>query len=304
MARLLLIANPLASSFTGATHRAVSAVLAKGYDVSSIWPDSALEARQKAAEAADAGFDVVAAMGGDGVVHHVANGLAGSETALAVIPAGTTNVLARLVATPKKAIDAAKKLVGGADPRALPLAALNCESPRGPFSAYATFAAGIGWDASVVEVAERRPHGKLRFGGLYYARNAVAVTWSQYRSAPANLRVEAEARYAHGIAVIVQLHDHYTYFGPVPLSVTTAKEDKLSALTLSKLNMRAMAALAPRLLRGRDIDGVAGAHVWDGLSKLVVEAEPHSLVQADGEVLGSISACEISLAAERLLIAG
>ena len=54
--------------------------------------------------------------------------------------------------------------IGAIGSVSVPLAALNCEGPGGSFSAYATFAAGIGWDASLVDVAERRPRGKLRFG--------------------------------------------------------------------------------------------------------------------------------------------
>ncbi|NIR41978.1 MAG: diacylglycerol kinase family lipid kinase, partial [Actinobacteria bacterium] len=48
------------------------------------------EARGVAADAATEGYDVVAAMGGDGIVHQVANGLLGGEAALGIVPAGTT----------------------------------------------------------------------------------------------------------------------------------------------------------------------------------------------------------------------
>ncbi|MBT8212186.1 MAG: acylglycerol kinase family protein, partial [Acidimicrobiia bacterium] len=89
--RLLLIANPAASGFTGAMHRNVMATLNRDFEVVPIWPDGPAEAAAAARDAATDGFDVVAAMGGDGVVHHVANGIAYSPTALAIIPAGTTN---------------------------------------------------------------------------------------------------------------------------------------------------------------------------------------------------------------------
>ncbi len=76
MRRLLLIANPSASGFTGAALRDVEATLGSKYEVTTAWPNGPAESRQAAADAAADGYAVVAAMGGDGVVHHVANGLA------------------------------------------------------------------------------------------------------------------------------------------------------------------------------------------------------------------------------------
>jgi len=53
-----------------------------------------------AREAADAGYDIVIAVGGDGTINEVVNGLAGSQTAMGVIPAGTANVYAADVGIP------------------------------------------------------------------------------------------------------------------------------------------------------------------------------------------------------------
>lgn len=50
------------------------------------------DARQQAQEAAERGFDLVGAYGGDGTVMEVANGLKGSDVPLAILPGGTGNV--------------------------------------------------------------------------------------------------------------------------------------------------------------------------------------------------------------------
>ena len=46
------------------------------------------------------GFDAVVAVGGDGTVREVAEGVAGSKTALGIIPMGLTNTLARHLGLP------------------------------------------------------------------------------------------------------------------------------------------------------------------------------------------------------------
>ena len=81
MHRIVVIANPAASQFTGGSHRDIMAMLSRGSDVASIWPGSPTEAEERARESAEDGVDVVVAMGGDGMVHHVTQGLVGTGVA-------------------------------------------------------------------------------------------------------------------------------------------------------------------------------------------------------------------------------
>ena len=117
MPTALLIANPSASQFTGGLYRQVVSALKPGFDLTTEWPISARETGITTGTAADAGVDVVFAMGGDGVAHHVANALVGSNTALGLIPSGTTNVLSRILGIPQKPLAAARAAQG--DPDAL-----------------------------------------------------------------------------------------------------------------------------------------------------------------------------------------
>ena len=110
MRRLLLVANPSASGFTGALFREVSSILSEAYEVTAAWPNGPDDARHSAEEAARSGYDVVVAMGGDGVVHHVGNGLVHTDTALGILPVGTTNVVARILGLPRNPKKAAQAL--------------------------------------------------------------------------------------------------------------------------------------------------------------------------------------------------
>ena len=108
MARIAVIANPVASQFTGGAHRDVMAVLSSDHETEAMWPSSATEATEMARSAAADGFDVIVAMGGDGMVHHVAQGVVGTASSLGIVPAGTTNVVARLLGVPSRHAKAAR----------------------------------------------------------------------------------------------------------------------------------------------------------------------------------------------------
>jgi diacylglycerol kinase family enzyme len=301
MRRAVLIANPAASWFTGALHRRVVAERATDFDVTVAWPHGADAARSVAAEAADDGVDVVVAMGGDGVVHHVANGLARSRSAMGIIPAGTTNVVARILGIPTKPAKAAA-LLATAKARPLPLAHLATDSPVAARSEYAVFAAGIGFDADMVLIADRRPTSKYHFGSVHYARSAAAALWTGYRKRPPNLRVECDGRRVDAVAVLVQVHDPFTYFGRMPLRLTDDPGPGLTVVAIESLAMRRAMAVLARSTRGRSLDAVAGVHVWHGPEKLIIEAEPSSRFQADGELLGSTDWLEVTPVPEALWV--
>lgn len=62
------------------------------------------ESRALAAEMASAGgYDVIVAVGGDGTVRQIAEGLHGSDAVMAILPLGTANVLVRELGQPRMA---------------------------------------------------------------------------------------------------------------------------------------------------------------------------------------------------------
>ena len=142
MRRLLLVANPSASGFTGALFREVSSILSEAYEVTAAWPNGPVDAPHTAEAAARSGYDVEEAMGGDGVVHHVGNGLVHTDTALGILPVGTTNVVARILGLPRSPKKAARALAT-AVPERLPVAHIATENPEGARSIYALFSLGI-----------------------------------------------------------------------------------------------------------------------------------------------------------------
>ena len=305
MPRLLLCANPAASGFTGGLHRDILGLLRDGFEVESEWPKTPADTRALSAEAAADGVEVVAAMGGDGVVHHVASGIAGTETALAIIPAGTTNVLGRLLRVPAKPKKAAQLICGDSVRTRAPSAALRLTDPDTGHveERLATFAIGVGFDADVVEVAEREPYRKNRFGGVHYARTALSVIWGQERDRPVTLEVAHGDRTTAAAAVMIQLHDRYTYFGRLPLSLGPHEPGTATVLVARELPRRRIAPILLRTAAGRDLSEVEGIEVWTGVNRLTIASDGDPLLaQADGELLGAPERMDVDVSADRLWV--
>lgn len=296
---LLLLANPAASQFTGGLHRDVTRILKQGYDVDSIWPNGAEDARIRAQRAADDGVDVVVAMGGDGVVHHIANALAGSNTPLGIIPAGTTNVLADVLGIPTDPRDAARYLVSRPSPQAVKAARIVLDEEH---TVHATFAVGMGFDAEVVEQAEREPFRKLTFGGVHYARTAASVIWGRFRHRQPTLRVTCGGEETDAATVLVQVHWPFTYFGRLPLTLAQNPPTRLHAAAFERLPLRRVPSIAAATTTGSRLADVEGTRVWENVESIHVDADPPVPVQADGELLGEWSAIDIVHAPEALLV--
>jgi diacylglycerol kinase family enzyme len=301
MRRLLLLANPSASGFTGALFRNVVSTLSESFDVVAEWPSGPGETRERSANAAEEGFSVVAAMGGDGVVHHAANGVAGTAAALAIIPAGTTNVAARIFGLPKKPGHAAETI---AVLPSVPTRLAKIESTLDGEATveHATFAVGVGFDADVVERADRRPHSKLRFGGVHYAESATSALLLDWRGKPANLRVDVDGARVDGVAMLTQVHRPYTYFGRVPLHITRRPVDGLAAVVAEDLEVHRAAAIFGRAVLRRPMSERSGARVFERFARLAIDAEPATPYQADGEHLGLTSHLEVTPAEAAILI--
>ena len=296
MKTLLLIANPAASAFTGGLHRTVVAILRKSFEVEAAWPTDASEVEAMAMKAAHEGIDVVVAMGGDGVVHHVVNGITGSSTALGIIPAGTTNVLARILGLPGKPVPAARFLARSKQVIDIPLARVEAATGATTAIRYATFATGVGLDAEAVRVADLEPYRKYRFGGIHYARTSASVVLKQFIGRSPHLRVTSGSRSADAVSVLVQIHAPYTYFGRLPLAVTRRHPENLAALIIERITLRRVPSILFHAALGRDLGRVKGVEVWDDVHELIISADPPGFLQADGESLGEVNSVTITSA--------
>jgi diacylglycerol kinase family enzyme len=139
---------------------------------------SSQEATDNARCAVAAGSDTVFACGGDGTIHDVIQGLAGTPVALAILPFGTANALAHDLGIPLRPSTAAQVAVDG-KLRRIPLGRIEYEDFTGKSSArYFTVAAGIGVDAHLFY--KLNSEFKNRSGMTAYYIKAWQL-WASYR---------------------------------------------------------------------------------------------------------------------------
>ena len=176
-----------------------------GFRVEELPTESAGHATELAAAAVADGADVVCAIGGDGTVNEVINGMAGSEAALAVIPTGTVNVFALELGIPLDPPDACRLAAGGH----LVDIDLGLAGDR-----YFGLMAGVGLDAAVV--SSMNPYLKKALKEAAFAIHGVA---KYFTGDMPLIRVEADDECVDGYFVVVGNASNYAgSFGITPLA--------------------------------------------------------------------------------------
>ena len=164
----IIIANP-ASGSGGLPHHAhhlhetLTFLRAHGWRADLWYTHAAGEGEQLARKAVELKANLVIAAGGDGTINEIIQGLAGSETALGVLPNGTVNVWARELGIPLDGAGARDLLVHGRT-RSVDLGCVN--------GRYFLLMVGIGFDGEVIQAVERKPLKRL--GVIGYA---LAALW-------------------------------------------------------------------------------------------------------------------------------
>jgi diacylglycerol kinase family enzyme len=285
--RMLVIVNPYATTMSVRLKHLVVYALQGRFEVEAIDTQRKGHAIELCREAAGEGYDVVVAFGGDGTVNEAANGLAGSDTVLTLLPGGATNVYCRMLGIPTDVVDATEHLLALADrwrPRAVDLGRAN--------DRWFTFAAGAGLDASVVERVDSHPRLKARFGPWYYAQAAIATFMERYVVNPPHVIAEAGGREMRGVSVFVQNAQPYTFFRRRPISLSdgaSLQSGDLSGAVLTRASPLDVPTIGYRALSKRfGVGGHRRVHAFDHVDRLRVRSADERPVplQVDGDYVG------------------
>ena len=155
--RMLIIVNPYATTVSDRLKNLVVYALQGRYEVEAVSTEAQNHATEIGREAIDGGYDLVVAFGGDGTLNEIANGLAGTDVPVSILPGGSTNVVARTLGIPNDVVDATEHLLGLADrfePRRIDLGIANGRR--------FVFSCGSGLDATAAMRVDRKPKLKAR----------------------------------------------------------------------------------------------------------------------------------------------
>ena len=285
--RLLLIANVRAQTVTPRRATVIERALASDFDVDLVHTTHRGHATELARDAAK--FDLVVAMGGDGTVNEVANGLAGSRTPLAIIPGGGANVFARSLGMPEDPIEATGHVLAIRD-RAPRRVTLGRAEDR-----YFLFSCGLGLDGAIVRTLERRRNLRRAMGQASYLWSGLTSYWFRFERRTPRVSVrwgtELEHRRDGLFLAICQNADPYTYLGDRPMRVCPGAglDIGLDVLALDRAGLWFLLRTVARSFgRGRHARSRHALSLHDQ-ERIELLAEVAMPAQMDGEYVGERS---------------
>jgi len=289
--RALLIVNPYATSTTAVRREVITRALASELDLNVVQTRYRGHAGHVAEGAARDQYELVLALGGDGTVNEVVNGMLrvrppGARAPLfAPLPGGSANVFTRSLGLPADLVDATGHLLGALQERRSRSIGLGLAGQR-----YFCANAGLGLDAEVVRVVEGlRVRGRGASAAMYVwaaVRQFCAVT---NRRVPA-LSLERDGSPAlNGLFLgIVSNSSPWTYLGqrPVFASPRAGFDTGLDLLAVRRLGtLRTLNLVRQMLSPG---GGPSGRHVVSlhDQPALTFRAARPMAFQVDGEYVG------------------
>ena len=275
-----LLYNPAAGRFPAGPllERALRALATAGWDAQIVEGGPEKGLTDIAKEAVTQRCDAVFVVGGDGSVGQAASALAGSETALGVLPAGTANVWAQELGLPRLgwihffALEQAAERLAAGDVRLVDVGECNGQA----FLLWA----GVGLDANVVNSIEPRERWEKVFATVHYATLAL---WNTVGWEGVDLKVRTKEEEFEGRYLVAVASNIPAYAGGMVDLAPGAKVDDglLDFWFIESGKLREVLVRVAQIFLGRHVDA-EGVHNFQA-SEAVFEMDNGLPMQFDGE---------------------
>lgn len=271
---IALLTNPTAGKGRGA--RARDAALARlrsvGIAVRSLEGTDPDQALRLAREQVTAGVDALVVVGGDGMVNIAAQALAGTDTPLGIIPAGTGNDVARYFDIPRKDPGTAAERVIAGEVRTIDLARV--------LDRYYVSVMAAGFDAVVNERANRMtwPRGQMRYN---------LATIAELRTfRPLDYVLELDGNVVHTPAMLVAIGNGPSFGGGLRIAEGAILDDGLlDVVVIKPVSKVELVRTYPKLFKGTHVTHPQYEH---HRVRRVTVAAPGIVGYADGERIGPL----------------
>ncbi len=278
MRQYTFIVNPAAGKRARRQQSLVGQIAALAPDAEVLLTTRPGEARLLAGERSMRDGHVVVAVGGDGTVHEVACGLVGGRALLAVVPVGSGNDFARMLASPRE-LEAALAWFDRAGPRDCDVGQVRIEHADGRIDeSHFINSLGIGFEAVVAETA-----ASARFfrGFSRYLVAALIHLW-RYRGPQMTIRMEDQI--IEGAQFLIALGNGRTAGGGFRLTPHAKIDDGLLDICRAEeLSVLRRLMILPTVLFGTHFR-FSGIH--DGrVDRIGVDCPTGCMVHGDGEIV-------------------
>ena len=329
--RALVVVNPAATSTSAKMRDVLVGALASELKLDVVHTTHRGHGRELGAQAAKEDIDLVVAVGGDGTVNEVVNGMLTDGPAphlpmLAVVPGGSTNVFSRALGRSRDPIEATAEILESLRDGRTRLISLGTASATGTSTAavsgtepgaaaaiadadagvhegdwthprWFVFAAGLGFDADVIaRVEARRARGRRSTGALYVKVATTAFLLGRERRRPAmTLSVPGAAPLDGLFLCLVSNVSPWTYLGARAInpSPEASFETGLDVFALGRMGpLRMLHTLRQTLAREPDARG-RGVHRLHDLEELELTASRPQGWQVDGDHLGTATGLRV-----------
>ncbi|MEV5375515.1 diacylglycerol kinase [Streptosporangium nondiastaticum] len=303
--RALLVVNPSATTTSARTRDVLVHALASDLKLEVATTEYRGHARDLARRAAESGTtELVVALGGDGTVNEVVNGLLhdGPDPErlprLAVVPGGSTNVFARALGLPNDVVEATGALLdalrdGSERTVGLGLAGgTPGTEDEGVPERWFTFCAGFGFDAGVIgRVEQQRERGKRSTPALYVRQVMRQFLGETHRrNGTITLERPGEEPLENLVMSIICNTAPWTYLNnrPVYASPQASFDTALDVLGFTRLSTTAAGRYVTQLLTSTPERGPRGKHTVSlhDQTRFTLHSQVPLPFQMDGDHLG------------------